>query len=91
MRTDNPTPNWLKVSIFAVALLLGANLLVQVSPAQPDVAGRVAGGLPDQGAQLLAIVAELKATNKKLDEMQELLKSGKVTVQTKAAEEKPSR
>lgn len=46
----------------------------------------VSAAVPDPGAQREAILAEQKETNKKLDKLIELLKSGDVKVKTTAQE-----
>jgi hypothetical protein len=64
----------------AIAVLLAANLLVQINrPARTAQAA----GLPDSGAQLQAVVDQLTELNKRVDKMQSYLESGKMTVQAK--------
>jgi len=70
-----------KFMLSLVALLLAANLIVQAGvfgtrPAQ-------AAGIPDSGAQLQAVVDELKDVNKRLDTMQHYLESGNLAVKAK--------
>ena len=55
--------------------------------AQPQMSTANAA-IPDPGAQREAMVAEQKETNKKLDTLIDLLKSGDVKVKTEAADRK---
>ena len=64
------------LAVTALASLYLRNTLAAGTPTPPASGG----GVPDSGAQLLAVVDELKNTNQKLDALQKLLESGKVQV-----------
>ncbi|MCL2647992.1 MAG: hypothetical protein FWD61_13440 [Phycisphaerales bacterium] len=71
-----------RVLLGVIAILLGLNLLVQVSGLTgPRVA--MAAGIPDSGAQLQAMVEKTADISKKLDKLQAFLESGELTVKVK--------
>ena len=67
----------LRMLVGAVAVLLGANLLVSLSQSTRTA---VAGGIPDSGAQMQAVIDQLSELNKKVDKLQSFMESGKLTV-----------
>ena len=69
----------LRVLLGAVALLLGANLLVSLGHSTRTA---VAAGIPDSGAQMQAMIDQLSDLNKKVDKLQSFMESGKLTVKT---------
>ena len=74
MNRDNRS---LRILIGAVAVLLGANLLVSISQSTRTA---VAAGIPDSGAQMQAMIDQLSDLNKKVDKLQSFMESGKLTV-----------
>lgn len=76
--------NSTKVMLGAVALLLVLNLVGPTSAQnrQPPQ------GIPDSGAQMQAIIEELRDLNKKVDAMTKTLESGNVKVQVVEKKEK---
>ena len=69
-----------------IALLLAANLLVQINPARTSTAQMArggAGGIPDSGAQLQAQIDQLSDLNKKVEKLDAFLESGGLTVKVK--------
>jgi hypothetical protein len=72
------------VLLAAIAFLLGANLLINLHQDRTAIAQ----GLPDSGAQLQQQIDQLANLNKKMDKLQSLLESGKLTV--KVAEMPPA-
>ena len=65
-----------------IAVLLGANLLVQMNGStRPQMA--MAAGIPDSGAQQQAMVDHLADIAKKMDKLQSYLESGNVSVKVK--------
>jgi len=71
-----------KLLLVLIAVLLGANLIVQLNAGSARTAQ--AAGLPDSGAQLQGILDEQRATNKHLDVIEGILNSGNLTVKTKS-------
>ena len=68
-----------RVLLGVIAILLGLNLLVQVSGLTgPRVA--VAAGIPDSGAQLQAIITNTAEIGKKLDKLQTYLEGGGLAI-----------
>ena len=79
-----PTPSKhasVRLLLTLVALLLAANLLVQVGALGTRPVR--AAGIPDSGSQFQNMVDELKDVNKRLDTMQRYLESGNLTVKAK--------
>jgi hypothetical protein len=70
-----------RVLLAVIALLLGANLFVQLAPSTSRTA--VAAGIPDSGAQFLAMIDQLKDLNRKVDKLQAYMESGALTVKVK--------
>lgn len=68
----------LRVILSAIVVLLAANLLVSMQVASPRVA--MAGGIPDSGAQMQAVIDQLAELNKKVDKLHNYMESGKLTV-----------
>jgi hypothetical protein len=71
-----------------IALLLGANVLAQLTTAAPANKANAAipgGGIPDSGAQFKAMIDQLTEMNKKIDKMQTYIESGALTVKIKEA------
>lgn len=74
-----------RLLLFLAVMLLAGHLLVWTNLTHTPQA--MAAGLPDSGAQLQAIIDELKDTNKRLDSMQKFIESGNLKVQVKADKE----
>jgi hypothetical protein len=74
----------IRVLLAAVALLLGANLLIQFNAASAPRPA-MAAGIPDSGAQMQAVVDQLADLNKKVDKLDSFLESGKLQVTVKDA------
>ncbi len=70
-----------RVLLGVIAFLLAANLLVQMN--HPGSRTAQAAGIPDQGAQLQAVVDQLVDVNKKVDSLSSYLQSGDMTVKVK--------
>lgn len=78
-------PDWtLKALLVMVVALLATNLIVMSGLSTPRAA--LAAGIPDSGAQLQAVVDEIKATNTRLEAIQKFLESGNMTVNTKPSD-----
>ena len=75
-----------KWSLVALGVAAIAPLYLRNSTAATQTQG---AGVPDTGAQLQAVVDELKTTNQKLDTLQKLLDSGKLQVQATINKEAP--
>jgi hypothetical protein len=75
---------WKWSLVILAAALIAPLFLRSTTAAQPLAPG---GGIPDSGAQLQAVVDELKITNSKLDSLQKLIESGKVQVQATIAKD----
>jgi hypothetical protein len=77
----------IKALLVVTAVLLAANLAVhwlsdtRVSQAKEPVSA--VNGIPDSGAQIQAVVDEVRGTNKRLDALQSYLESGALTVKAK--------
>jgi len=71
-----------RVLLGIIAILLGLNLLVQVSGLTGPRAA-IAAGIPDSGEQLQAIVANTAETSKKLDKLIAPLEGGNLAVKVK--------
>ena len=69
------------VLLWAIAILLGANLLVQLN--SPAGSRAVAAGIPDSGAQLQAVADQLSDISKKVDKLDSFLESGTLAVTVK--------
>jgi hypothetical protein len=76
----------LRVILSIVALLLGANLLFALQSSTRVAAA--AGGIPDSGAQMQAVIDQLAEMNKKVDKLQSFMESGKLTVKVAEKAEK---
>ena len=76
MRRENRST---RVLLSVIALLLGANLLVQINNSSPPRAA-MAAGIPDAGAQLQGVIDQLVELNKRVDKMQSYLESGNLSV-----------
>ena len=77
--------DWTLKTLLLVGIgLLAANLFVMTGLSTPRPAQ--AAGIPDSGAQMQAIVDEIKATNTRLDAIQKFLESGNLTVNTKPSD-----
>ena len=77
------TSGW-KWSLLVLAAAAIAPLYLRNSTAATQSQG---AGVPDTGAQLQALVDELKITNQKLDALQKTLDSGKLQVQATIAKD----
>jgi hypothetical protein len=84
MTTTFATSGW-KWTLAILAITALASLCLRNTIAATQPAG--GGGIPDSGAQMQAIVDELKVTNGKLDALQKLLESGKLQVQATVAKD----
>jgi hypothetical protein len=75
----------IRLLLAVIAVLLGANLLVQsgVGPRRVQAAG-----IPDTGAQFQSMVDNLTELNKKVDKLDTFIESGALVVNVKAKEEK---
>jgi hypothetical protein len=71
-----------RVLLAVIALLLGANLLVQIGTASGPKTAQAAG-IPDSGAQFQSMIEQLTELNKKVDKMQAYFESGALTVKVK--------
>ena len=76
-----------RMLLSVIALLLGANLLININNAGP-ARSAMAAGIPDSGAQMQAVVDQLIELNKRVDKMQGLLESGKLAVVTSTKDAK---
>lgn len=82
------TQDQLKTMLLAmVAVLLAVDIASRITP-RAVMAANTGGGIPDSGAQLQAVVDSVKSIEGKIDNLQSLLESGKVVVQTKSLDEK---
>lgn len=72
-----------RVIMCVAAGLLGANLIVQTC----RIGEARAAGIPDSGAQMQAVVDEVKELNKKVDGLTTFLQSGGLTVKVKKEDE----
>jgi hypothetical protein len=75
-----------KVLLMIIAVLLAANLVVQLVGNNTTRASNpvtAANGIPDSGAQIEAVVDEVRGVNKRLDTMEAYLESGSLTVKAK--------
>ncbi len=79
------------VMLTLLVVLLGAQILTQWTTGPALAPAATAQGIPDTGAQNAQIIDQLKLTNKKLEQITELLVSGKVkvTVANMAQPEQP--
>ncbi len=66
----------------AIAVLLAANLLVNMNQAGGSRVA-MAAGIPDSGAQLEAVVEQISDLNKKVDKLDGFLESGALEVKVK--------
>ena len=75
--------DWTSKLLLLIAIgLLGTNLVVMSGITSSRTA--LAAGIPDTGAQLDSILAEIKTTNQHFDTLQKYLESGALTVKVKA-------
>ena len=72
----------IRVLLGIIAVLLGLNLLAQIS-AQTSPRTAMAAGIPDSGAQFQAMVDHLSDLSKKVDKLQAYLESGALSVKVK--------
>lgn len=70
-----------KFLLAVIAVLLAANLLVQMN--RPGARSAMAAGIPDQGSQLQQQIDQLTELNKKVDALSSFLQSGNMTVKVK--------
>lgn len=74
----------IRVLLSIIACLLGANLLVNMNNSSgPRTA--YAAGIPDQGAQLQAVVDSVNEVGKKVDKIDAFLESGALSVKVQAS------
>jgi hypothetical protein len=76
------TDRSVKALLSTIAVLLAANLFLQLLPSPRPA---LAAGVPDTGAQLQAVVDAVQDLNKKLDKTNSILESGTLTVKIKDA------
>lgn len=82
MISSQSTRKWL-----AFVVVLQVLILLTLLGGGPAVSAARAEGIPDAGAQREEMIAELKATNAKLDRLVTLLGSGQIEVKlSKAAD-----
>lgn len=82
MPRNDPSRRFL---LWAIAILLAANLLVQMNNSAGTRA--VAAGIPDSGAQFQAMADQLSDLNKKVDKLDNFLESGSLAVNVKDPKE----
>ncbi len=76
MKTDRS----IRLLLSVIAAVLAANLFVRAGT-QPRTA--MAAGIPDSGAQMQAMVDQLKDLNKNVEGLNTYLQSGSLTVKVK--------
>jgi hypothetical protein len=87
--TKRPTIQTAALLLMFVAGLLTADIAGRIHlMASANAAPAAGGGIPDSGAQLQAIVDGIKTQTARLDSIQAVLESGKMTVLTKPVDEK---
>lgn len=74
----------IRLLLAVVAVLLAANLFVQLGSRGVVRSAQAAGGIPDSGAQMQQVIDQLTQLNGKVDKLQSLLESGKLTVKVDA-------
>ncbi len=81
---------YLNIVLTALTILLALQLWTtwSVSSVDPIATPAFAQGIPDAGAQRLQMVDELKLVNRKVEELKDLLASGKVRVTVENADTK---
>jgi len=76
----------LRLLLSIVALLLGANLFMQMhgsTTARAVTPTSAVTGIPDSGAQFQAMVDELRGVNRRLDTLETFLEGGNLKVKAK--------
>lgn len=85
-----PSLKYLNTILTILAIILALNLYVTVFTGPSALPQAHAQGIPDEGAQRVQIIDQLKLLNQKLEQLKGLLESGKVKVVVTNAPDAPA-
>lgn len=71
---------YLNIMLTVLAVLLGLQLWTTWTQSPDAIAPAAAQGIPDEGAQRMQMIDQLKLLNKQVDQTRKLLVSGQVRV-----------